>query len=75
MRLGAGLDGVALGSQLCLDVQKRLVQRACAASSHTPIGATLVASASGMAELAAPVSNGRGAEVAFSRRRRTSEAT
>ena len=39
------------------------------------MGAALVASASGVAELAAPVSRGRGAEVALSRRRRTGEAT
>ena len=43
---------------------------------HThPTGTTLVASASGMAELAVPISKGRGAEVAFSRRRRAGEAT
>ena len=40
-----------------------------------PMGAALVASASGIAELAVPASRGRGAEVAFSRRRRVGEPT
>ena len=40
-----------------------------------PMGAALVALASGIVELAAPVSKGRGAEVAFSRRRRAGEPT
>ena len=38
VRLGAVLDGVALSSQLRLDIQKHLVQRARAASSHPPNG-------------------------------------
>ena len=38
MRLGAVMDGVALGSQFRVNVQKCLVQRACAASSHPPNG-------------------------------------
>ena len=71
--LGTILDHVTLSSQLRVDVQKRLVQRPCAASPHPPMGAALVASASGIAELAVPVSRGRGAEFAFSRRRRVSE--
>ena len=75
MRLGAVLEGVALSSKLRLDVQKRLVQRPCAASPHPPMGAALVASASGIAELAVPASRGRGAEVAFSRWRRVGEPT
>ena len=52
VRLGAVLEGVALSSKLHLDVQKRLVQRPYAASSHHPMGAALVALASGIAELA-----------------------
>src|SRR3954467_4218646 len=40
-----------------------------------PTGAVLITSTSGAAELAAPVSRGRGAEVAFSRRQRVGEAT
>src|SRR4051812_7184191 len=40
-----------------------------------PTGAKLITSASGAAELAAPVSRGRGAEVAFSIRRRVGRAT
>ena len=40
-----------------------------------PMGAALVPSASGIVELAVPVSKGRGAEVAFSRWRRAGEAT
>ena len=75
VRLGAFLDGVALGSQLHLDIQKRLVQRPCAASPHPPMGAALVASASGIVELAVPASKGCGAEVAFSRRQRVGEPT
>ena len=75
MRLGAVLEGVTLGSQLRLDVQKRLVQRAVPPPRTHPTGAALVASASGMAELAATVSSWRGAEVAFSRRRRAGKAT
>ena len=39
------------------------------------MGAALVTSASGIAELAAPASMGQGAEVAFSRRRRVGEPT
>ena len=38
VRLGAILDRVALSSQLRLDVQKGLVQRPPAASSHPPNG-------------------------------------
>ena len=38
MRLGADLEGVALGWQLRLDIQKCLVQRARAASAHPPNG-------------------------------------
>ena len=38
VRLGAILESVALGTKLRLDVQKRLVQRPCAASSHPPNG-------------------------------------
>src|SRR3954468_13169894 len=40
-----------------------------------PTGAALTTLTSGTAELAAPVSKGRGTEVAFSRRRRVGEAT
>ena len=40
-----------------------------------PMGAALIASASRIAELAVPVSRGRGAEVAFSRRRHVGEPT
>ena len=40
-----------------------------------PMGMALVASASGIVELAVPVSKGRGAEVAFSRRQRVGEPT
>ena len=64
--LGAVLVGVALSLKLRLDVHKRLVQRPCAASSHPP---------NGLADLAVPVSRGRGTEVAFSRRRRVGEQT
>ena len=38
MRLGADLEGVAFDSKLRLDIHKRLVQRARAASAHLPNG-------------------------------------
>ena len=74
-RLGATLESVALSVKLRLDVQERLVQRPCAASSHPPNGHSARRLGVWDRRAGSAGFQGQGAEVAFSRRWRVGEPT